>query len=102
MTRCVEDAALLFQAIAGPDPRDSTTFDGSPFEIPPFSGDIKGMRLGIPRDWCYDEIDSEVAEAVSEATDHLKGMGASLVEFGFLDVFSGTGTISFTEKTQPE
>ena len=81
MTRCVEDAALLFQAIAGPDPRDSTTFDGSPFEIPPFSGDIKGMRLGIPRDWCYDEIDSEVAEAVSEATDHLKGMGASLVEF---------------------
>ena len=81
MTKSVEDAALMLAAMIGPDPRDPTTLDGPPFEIPQFSEDIKGMRLGIPRAWFYDDIDGEVAEAVSQAADLLLGMGASIVDF---------------------
>ena len=81
MTKSVEDAALMFKAMIGADPGDRTTLDEPPFEIPPFSDDVKGMRLGIPREWFYDDIDGEIAEAISQAIDLLIGMGASTIEF---------------------
>ena len=77
MTRTVEDAALIFRAIAGHDPKDPTS---SPAAVPDYtqalSGDIRGLRLGIPGEHFFEEIDAEVAAAVSRAITALEGLGA--------------------------
>jgi aspartyl-tRNA(Asn)/glutamyl-tRNA(Gln) amidotransferase subunit A len=80
MTRCVEDAAIMFKAIVGPDSHDPTTLHQPPFEIPPLTGDVRGMSLGVPKEWFYDDLDPDVAKAVPEAINMLAKIGASTVE----------------------
>lgn len=77
----VEDAAILLQAIAGHDPRDSTSVDQSvPDYRQAMKGSIKGLRLGIPREYFIDGIEPDVAAAVQQAITTLKELGAEMVE----------------------
>jgi aspartyl-tRNA(Asn)/glutamyl-tRNA(Gln) amidotransferase subunit A len=77
----VEDAAILLQAIAGHDPRDSTSVDQP---VPDYrlamKRSIKGLRLGIPREYFIDGIEPDVAVAVQQAIATLKELGAEIVE----------------------
>ena len=82
VTKTVEDAALLLQAIAGNDPKDSTCL---PAEVPDYASaldeGIAGMRIGLPREFFADEaLDSGVRSRVEEALGVLEGQGAELVE----------------------
>ncbi|MBI3269626.1 MAG: Asp-tRNA(Asn)/Glu-tRNA(Gln) amidotransferase subunit GatA [Planctomycetes bacterium] len=81
ITRNVRDAALCLQAIAGPDPRDSTS---ASVETPDFLRDLeagaKGLRLGIPKEYFGAGIDPEVASAVEAAIDVLRRAGATTQE----------------------
>lgn len=81
ITKEVRDAALLLQAIAGYDPRDSTS---APVEVPdylePLGRDIKGLRVGVPKEYFGAGLDPEVEAAVKEALATLEGLGAELVE----------------------
>jgi aspartyl/glutamyl-tRNA(Asn/Gln) amidotransferase, A subunit len=81
MTRTVEDAALLLGAIAGHDPRDSTSV---PRDVPDYraalTGDIKGLRLGVPKEYFAEGISPEVRERVLAAIEVLKGLGAEVDE----------------------
>jgi len=80
LTRDVTDAALVLNCIAGHDPLDSTSI---PRPVPNYTqalkSDIKGMRLGIPKEY-YEVVDVGVKEAVEEAIKVLEGMGAKLEE----------------------
>ncbi|MDD5772062.1 MAG: Asp-tRNA(Asn)/Glu-tRNA(Gln) amidotransferase subunit GatA [bacterium] len=81
ITREVYDSALLFQAIAGHDPKDSTSAGLSVPEITDFlKKDIKGLRLGIPREYFNPEMDSEVKNKISEAIKKLTDLGAVVKE----------------------
>jgi aspartyl-tRNA(Asn)/glutamyl-tRNA(Gln) amidotransferase subunit A len=80
--RSVADAALLLQAIAGHDPADSTSV---PVPVPDYaaalSGDVKGLRIGIPREYRASEgLDPEVGAAVAAAVERLESLGAERVE----------------------
>lgn len=82
ITKTVEDAALLLQAIAGNDPKDSTCL---PAEVPDYASaldeGIAGMRIGLPREFFADEaLDSGVRSRVEHALALLEGQGAELVE----------------------
>jgi len=81
LTKDVEDAAILMNAISGHDPKDSTSVD---LPVPDFSAalsrDIRGMVLGIPRECFIEGIDPEVESAVREAFRTLEKLGARLVE----------------------
>ncbi len=81
MTRSVEDAALLLNAIAGHDPRDSTSV---PWEYPDYTealdAGLKGLKVGIPREYFIEGIDSEVEALVKKAIDAMKEAGAEVVE----------------------
>ncbi len=82
VTKTVEDAALLLQAIAGNDPKDSTCL---PAEVPDYASaldeGIAGMRIGLPREFFADDaLDSGVRSRVEEALGILEGQGAELVE----------------------
>ncbi|MBI1886054.1 MAG: Asp-tRNA(Asn)/Glu-tRNA(Gln) amidotransferase subunit GatA [Chloroflexi bacterium] len=81
MCRTVEDAALVLGAIAGADPLDPSAAD---VVVPRFEsrldGDVKGLRLGVPREYFFDNVDAEVEAAVRGAVAVLEELGASVRE----------------------
>jgi aspartyl-tRNA(Asn)/glutamyl-tRNA(Gln) amidotransferase subunit A len=61
----VEDCAVLYQALCGPDPADLHTLGQSPFAgIDALDGDVKGLRLCFPREYFWSDVDEEVEAAV--------------------------------------
>ena len=81
MTRDVVDSALLLQAIAGHDPRDSTS---SPKPVPDYLatlGDgVKGMRLGVPNEYFVAGMEPAVEQSIRDAIRLLEQQGASIEE----------------------
>jgi aspartyl-tRNA(Asn)/glutamyl-tRNA(Gln) amidotransferase subunit A len=81
MATSAEDAALMLQAMSGFDEMDSTSVD-RPVEdySSSLSGDVKGLRIGIPREHFGEGLDPRVAERVREALKIYESMGARLVD----------------------
>ncbi len=81
LTRSVADAALMLQAIAGHDANDPTT---SRLPVPDYAqqltGDVRGLRVGVPRALFFDQIDPQVAAAVEAAIAALDGLGVACVD----------------------
>ena len=79
--RTTRDAALLLEAIAGHDPLDSTS---APVPAPDFLGllgrDIKGMKIGLPREYFIDGMDREIEAGVRAAVQAMADQGAELIE----------------------
>jgi aspartyl-tRNA(Asn)/glutamyl-tRNA(Gln) amidotransferase subunit A len=77
--RSVEDAAIVLNAIAGQDPRDSTS---APLEVPDFSaglsGDLHGLRLGVPQEYLTNDLDPQARAAFLAAVDVAAGLGAEV------------------------
>jgi len=81
MVRSVEDAALLLGVLAGQDPADpSTTARPVPDYRAAMRGEIRGLRLGLPRELFFAHVDPEVEAAVRAAARALEGMGATVEE----------------------
>jgi aspartyl-tRNA(Asn)/glutamyl-tRNA(Gln) amidotransferase subunit A len=81
LARTAADAALMLGVLAGPDPCDATA---SQQPVPDFTaaltGDIKGLRIGVPRGFVTDGVSEGVRRAFDEALDTLRQEGASLVD----------------------
>ncbi|HEX9134500.1 MAG TPA: amidase family protein, partial [Ktedonobacteraceae bacterium] len=79
--RNARDAALILQAIAGPDPRDSTS---SPEPVPDYSaalnGSIKGLRVGVPEEYWVEGTQPGVVKAVRNDIEKLRELGAEIGE----------------------
>lgn len=79
--RSAEDAALMMNVMAGPDPRDSTCLDRPAEDYTKTLGDsLKGLRIGIPRQHFAEGLNAEVENAVREAYKVLENLGATLKE----------------------
>jgi aspartyl/glutamyl-tRNA(Asn/Gln) amidotransferase, A subunit len=79
--RSVEDCAILLEAIAGRDPLDATSSDRAIDVRRDFDAGVKGMRLGVPREYYeVDGIEPGVKAALDKALDALRGAGAELVD----------------------
>jgi aspartyl-tRNA(Asn)/glutamyl-tRNA(Gln) amidotransferase subunit A len=81
LTKTVRDAALLLNAIAGADPRDSTSL---PEPVPDYTakldGELRGVRLGLPKEYMIDGIEAQVRAAIEKAVAHFQSLGAKIVE----------------------
>lgn len=81
ITRTVEDNAYLLQAISGLDPMDSTSAN---IEVPDFlsslSGDVKGLRIAVPKEYLAEGIQEDVRQSVLDALKVLEGLGATWEE----------------------
>jgi aspartyl-tRNA(Asn)/glutamyl-tRNA(Gln) amidotransferase subunit A len=81
MTRSAADAAPLLQAMAGFDPRDSTSAQEP---VPDFTAgldaDLHGLRIGLPREYFGEGLDPGVAASVQEAIKVYEGLGATVQE----------------------
>lgn len=77
----IEDLALVLQAIAGHDPLDATTGDT---DVPDYSaaltGDIKGMKIGLPKEYFIDGMNDAVKQSVLDAAEVLKSLGAEIID----------------------
>ena len=81
LTRSAEDAAFLLQAMAGFDPRDSTSAEEPvPDYAATLGSDISGLRIGLPKEYFGEGLDPGVGDAVMAAVDEYRGMGADVVE----------------------
>jgi aspartyl-tRNA(Asn)/glutamyl-tRNA(Gln) amidotransferase subunit A len=80
-TQSVEDAALVLQAIAGPDPLDSTCLDAPvPDYLATLNDGVNGLKLGIPKEYFGAGIDPGVRKNVEAAIQSLAAQGAEIVE----------------------
>ncbi len=93
MTRTVEDAAMMLTAMCGLDTGDSTSADVA---VPDFraelQGDIKGLRIGLPREYFSDNLDPRVAQTIRNALTELEAEGAQLVEVDLPHTHQGIAT----------
>ena len=92
--RTVEDCALLLQAVAGHDPLDSTSLDAPvPDRVSPLANaDVKGMRLGVPKEYFREGLSPEVGKVVRAAMDQLVEQGAELVDVSLPHTDYGVAT----------
>lgn len=78
--KTVEDLSLVLEVIAGHDPKDSTT---PKIDVPKYStglaGDLKGLRIGVPKEYFVEGLDPEVEKSVRGAMAEYEKMGATLV-----------------------
>ncbi|MEW8500405.1 MAG: Asp-tRNA(Asn)/Glu-tRNA(Gln) amidotransferase subunit GatA [Candidatus Thiodiazotropha taylori] len=81
MTASAEDAALMLQAMAGFDPRDSTSAD---HPIPDYSATLNdslaGLKIGLPKEYFEEGLDEGVRSSIEAALEVYKGLGAEVVE----------------------
>jgi len=81
ITRNAEDAALMLRCMAGFDPRDSTSIDEPAPELASMlSIDLKGLRIGLPKEFFDDSVQGDVLEKVREAVAVFERLGATLVD----------------------
>lgn len=82
LAKDVTDAAILMQVISGYDPKDSTSIDkGVPDFRAALTGDVKGLKIGIPEQYhTTDGISPDVLAAVGKAMEFYKNAGAELVD----------------------
>ncbi len=81
MTRTVRDAAIMLEAMCGHDPKDSTSAD---LAVPDFeamlTGDIRGQKIGIPREYRMDGMPAEIEALWSGGSAMLRDAGAEIVD----------------------
>jgi aspartyl-tRNA(Asn)/glutamyl-tRNA(Gln) amidotransferase subunit A len=81
MTRTVRDAAMMLAAMAGHDPQDSTS---AALAVPDFeaalTGDVRGLKVGIPKEYRVDGMAGEIEALWQRGIDWLKAAGAEIVE----------------------
>ncbi|HEU4697952.1 MAG TPA: Asp-tRNA(Asn)/Glu-tRNA(Gln) amidotransferase subunit GatA [Gemmatimonadales bacterium] len=78
--RTVEDAARVLAAISGHDPLDSTTVDLPPLQAPAPLADLRGVRIGLPREYLPADLDAGVRAAFERAVGCLRALGAEIVD----------------------
>src|SRR5215208_5654745 len=81
LTADVADCALVAEVISGHDPLDSTSLD-APVEhyLDALTGDLRGVRLGVPKEYFVEGMEPGVAASIQAAIDTLRGLGAEIGE----------------------
>ena len=83
LTKTVKDSAILLEAIAGKDSKDSTSIDA---KVPKLGKNLTddhslaGMKLGLPKEYFVEGMDPEVEKAVRDAVEHCKSLGAEIID----------------------
>lgn len=81
MTQTVRDSAIMLGAMAGHDPKDSTS---APVDLPDFeaaiTGDVKGLTIGIPKEYKMDGMDPEIQAMWDQGIEWLKAAGCTIKE----------------------
>lgn len=93
MGKSVEDLALILEVIAGEDDKDATS---SPNSVPKYTSllkkDIKGLKIGLPKEFFSQGLDKEVKETVEKAIKVLEALGAEVIDISIPSTEFGIAT----------
>jgi len=93
MGKSVEDAALLLEIISGKDAKDATS---SPKEVPDYAltlnENIKGIRIGLPKEFFGQGLDQQVKDSISKALKTLEAKGAEIIDISIPSTGYGIAT----------
>ena len=93
LTRSVRDAAVVLGVIAGHDPRDSTSVETPvPDYVAALTGDVRGLRLGVPREYFVAGMEPGVEAAVRAALLLMRELGAEIVDVSLPSTDRGLAT----------
>ena len=96
MVRTVQDAAITMNVIAGHDPNDVASAN---LPVPDYTaaltGEVRGLRIGVPREYLEAPMDPEVRQSVNAALEQMETLGAEVVEVEFPE-FNDAAAISTT------
>jgi aspartyl-tRNA(Asn)/glutamyl-tRNA(Gln) amidotransferase subunit A len=102
MARTVEDCAVMFNSLAGHDPRDAGT---ARVPVVDYTADlgrgVQGIRVGIIPDYFFSHLQAPVHEAVTQALDTLVGLGARTVEVGVEHIHGNISAQLTVESCEP-
>jgi aspartyl-tRNA(Asn)/glutamyl-tRNA(Gln) amidotransferase subunit A len=103
MARTAHDCALMLQAVAGPDPLDATA-SAHPVDdyVAALDAPVRGLRVGVPRNFFFQRLDAEMEAAVRQAVAVLATLGARVEEIRLPDpqvLNDITGLVSRSEST---
>jgi aspartyl-tRNA(Asn)/glutamyl-tRNA(Gln) amidotransferase subunit A len=76
--RTVDDAARVLSTISGPDPLDATTVDRPPMRIPESLPDLRGLTVGLPREYFPADLDAGVASALRRTVESIRELGGEV------------------------
>src|SRR4026209_2199576 len=81
LTKTVRDSALIMNVIAGHDPQDSTSLNESvPDYAAKLGNDLRGIRLGVPKEYMIEGTDPQVKAAINTAVKQMNSLGAEIVD----------------------
>jgi len=81
LTKTVRDTALIMNAIAGHDPQDSTSLNELvPDYAAKLGNDLRGVRLGVPKEYMIEGIDPQVKAAINAAVKQMNSLGAEIID----------------------
>ena len=93
LAKTTEDAAIILGTIAGKDPLDATTGDiPVPDYLKDMKNDIKGLRIGLPKEYFIDGMDPEVEQAIRAAAKTFASLGATIVDVSLPNTEYGVAT----------
>lgn len=83
IAKTVEDCAIILDSICGNDPKDATSlkYENDSSYSSSVSGDIKGFKIGLPKEYLTEGLNAEVKESLYKSIDKLESMGAKIEEF---------------------
>ncbi len=80
ITKTVKDTAILFNSILGKDINDSTTNETQPVELKNIENDIRGLKIGVPKEYFIEGMDPGIKQVIEEALSKFKKLGAQVVD----------------------
>jgi len=93
LARDTRDAALLLAAIAGHDPADSTcAAEPVPDYLSELGRDVRGLRIGVPREWFGEGLDRVIADSIRETLGRLERLGCEVTEVSLANTEYAIGT----------
>ena len=76
----VDDAARVLSVMSGPDPLDATTVDRAPMRVPKPLADLRGLTVGLPKEYFPADLDKGVAAGLRRTADRMRELGATIHE----------------------
>ncbi|EPR11698.1 Asp-tRNA(Asn)/Glu-tRNA(Gln) amidotransferase subunit GatA [Ruminiclostridium papyrosolvens] len=83
IAKTVEDCAIILDSICGNDPKDATSlkYENDSNYSSSVSGDIKGLKIGLPKEYLTEGLNAEIKDSLYKSIDNLESMGAKIEEF---------------------
>ena len=78
--RTVGDASRVLSTISGPDPLDATAVDRPPMQVPKALADLRGLTVGLPKEYFPADLDPGVAAALRRTADRIRELGGTVRE----------------------